>query len=101
MFDIWWGDIELTTLTIVVSVLVLLPAQLLLCYRAGRLSARLAPAAVLLVLVLLLLAMWIGAAGWDGLFYAIFAIFAGFMLFTCGIGWAVWAAARGWKRRRQ
>ena len=43
MFDIYWGDIELTTLVLIVSVVLILPAQTLLCFRAKSLSLRLLP----------------------------------------------------------
>ena len=43
MFDIWIGDIELTTLVLIVSVIVILPLQVLLCFKARSLFVRLVP----------------------------------------------------------
>ena len=43
MFDIWMGDIELTTAVLVFSIIVLLPIQLLLCFRIKSKVIRLLP----------------------------------------------------------
>lgn len=96
----WLGDIELTRLTIIVSVVILLPVQLLLCFKVKSLAIRLTPIIILSVLVALFIVLWLSTSGWDGLFYAFFAIVVGFMIFMCGIGWAIWAVAYGLKKRR-
>lgn len=73
MFDIWLGDVELTTLTMILSVGILLPVQLLLCFRAGRLPVRLLPVCLLSALTAGFLLLRLSATGWDGLFYDVFA----------------------------
>ncbi len=100
MFDIWFRGIELTTLTIIVSLVILLPVQLLLCFKVKSLAIRLTPVITLSVLTVLFIVLWLSTPGWDGLHYAFLAIFAGLMIFMCGIGWAVWAVADSLKKKR-
>ena len=94
MFDIWMGDIELTTLVLIFSIVVLLPVQLLLCFKVKSKVIRLLPVIVLSVLTIIFTVMSIAITGWDGLGYIFLAIFAGFMLLVCGMGWGIWAITR-------
>lgn len=89
MFDVWMGDIELTTFVLVFSFAVLLPLQLLLCFRVRSRVIRLLPAAVLAVLTIIFAVMAAASVGWDGLGYTFLAIFTGFMLLVCGAGWGI------------
>ena len=100
MFDIWLGDIELTTLTIMVSIVILLPVQLLLCFKVKSLVIRFIPIIILSVLLALFIVLWLSTPGWDGLFYAFLAIFVGFMMFVCGSGCAIWAVVHRLKKKR-
>jgi len=38
---------------------------------------------------------------WSALFYLIFAVYLGIMLFVCGIGWGIWAITVFVKKRKQ
>ena len=99
MFDIWLGDIELTTLTIIVSIAILLPVQLLLCFKVKSLAVRLAPIIILSALMTLFVVLWLSTTGWGKLAHAFFAAFVGFMIFMCGIGWGIWAVVHGLKEK--
>ncbi len=90
MFDIWMGDLELTTFTLIFSIAVLLPVQLLLCFKAKRNTIRLLPVILLSIAAVFLIVMAIVTAGWDGLGYLFLAIFTCFMLLICGTGWGIW-----------
>ena len=94
MFDIYWGDIELTTLTIIVSIVLLLPLQLLLCFKVKNRIIRLLPVMVLALLTAVFVVLSLVFSGWDGLGYILLAIFSGFMLFMYGIGWGIWVIKR-------
>ena len=83
MFDIWWGEIELTTLTLIISILVLFPAQLLLCFKVEGRIKRLLPIIILSVIELVLIYVYFATSGLEGLVYLILAIFVGFMIFMC------------------
>ena len=81
MFDIWMGDIELTTAVLVFSIIVLLPIQLLLCFRIKSKVIRLLPMILLSIPTLIFIFMSTTTQGWDGLGYVFLAIFTGFMTF--------------------
>lgn len=99
MFDIWIGDIELTTLVLIVSIVVLLPLQLLLCFKVKKLMFRLLPIIILSILTIAFMVMNFLIPGWDGLGYLFLAIFSGFMIFMCGVGWGIWAISAKAKKR--
>ena len=100
MFDVWMGDVELTTFVLIFSVAVILPVQLLLCFKVKRNAVRLLPAAVLSILTIVFIAIAAVTAGWDGLGYIFLAVFADMMLFMCGIGWGIWAINRLLKKKK-
>ena len=100
MFDVWYGDIELTTLTLLFSVILLLPLQLLLCFKVRNLLVRLLPVLILAALALALVGEVLVSAGWDSAGYLFLVIYIGFMLLACGIGWGIWAAARAAGKKR-
>ena len=47
MFDVWHGDINFTTLILIVSVMIVLPVQLLLCFTVRNRAIRLLPVIML------------------------------------------------------
>ena len=91
MFDVWLGNVELTTLTLLLSVFVLLPLQLLLCFKVRSRLLRLLPVILCFLLVGLFLFLAHCNPGWDSLGYLFLALFAGFLLAACGIAWGIWA----------
>ena len=91
MFDVWMGDIELTTAVLIFSVVVLLPIQLLLCFKVKSKVIRLLPVILLSIPTIIFVMMSVAITGWDGLGYIFLAIFTGFMLLMCGVGWGIWA----------
>ena len=98
MFDVWLGEMELTTLTLLLSVFLLLPLQLLLCFKVRSRLLRLLPVILCSLLVGTFLLLALCTPGWDGLGYIFLALFAGFMLTSCGIGWLIWAILRKKKK---
>lgn len=100
MFDVWMGNIELTTFVLILSIVVLLPIQLLLCFKVKNRIIRLVPVIVLFILTIIFIVTSVTVTGWDGLGYIFLAIFTGFMLLMCGIGWGIWAIIQFTKRKR-
>ena len=98
MIDVWYGDIELTTLTLIISVALLLPIQLLLCFKVKSRTIRLLPITILSILAVAFIFLNFATPGWDGLGYVFLAIFAGIMIFMCGIGWGLWAIIKAIKK---
>lgn len=100
MFDIWMGDIELTTFVLIFSIVVLLPVQLFLCFKVKSKAIRLLPVIVLSILTIIFVVISVANTGWDGLGYIFLGIFTGFMLLMCGIGWGIWAITKRVKKRQ-
>ena len=100
MFDVWIGDVELTSLTINLAIAVFLPIQLLLCFKVKKRIIRLLPVIVLALLTINFSVNAIVAQEWDGLGNLFFAIYTGIALFMCGIGWGIWWIVKWCKRRK-
>lgn len=99
MFDIWWGDIELTTLTLIISVVILLPIQLLLCFKVKSPTIRLLPIILFSLLAAAFIIMHLSTTGLGSVAYILLALFAGFMVLMCGIGWGIWAVVNRRKKK--
>ena len=100
MFDVWMGDIELTTAVLIFSIVVLLPIQLLLCFKVKSRVIRLLPVILLSIPTIIFTVMSVAITGWDGLGYIFLAIFTGFMLLMCGVGWGIWAISKLIKKKK-
>ena len=91
MFDVWHGDIELTSLVIVFSAIFILPIQLLLCFKSNKTIVRLIPMVILGSLLLLFTVLRFITVDWSALFYLICSVFCLIMLAFSAIGWSIWA----------
>ena len=100
MFDVWMGDIELTTAVLIFSLVVLLPIQLLLCFKVKSKAIRLLPIILLSILTLIFIVMSTTTQGWDGLGYIFLAVFTGFMILICGVGWCIWSIIKLIKKKK-
>ena len=100
MFDLWIRDIEITALIALSAVLLVLPVQLLLCFKAKKRTVKLLPTAISAAAVLLFLGLMITATDWNAVGYVIFAVFSGVLLLFSGIGWGIWAIAKLVKQKK-
>ena len=99
MFDVWCGDINFTTLILMVSIVIILPVQLLLCFTVKSRAIRLLPIIILSVLIGIFVIMAITINDLRAVGYVLLAVYAGFMTFACGIGWGIWAIAKKIKKK--
>lgn len=99
MFDVWMGDIELTTAVLIFSIIILLPVQLLLCFKVKSKVIRLLPVILLSIPTLIFIGMAITIPGWDSIACIFLAIFTGFMIFMCGVAWGIWAITKHIKKK--
>ena len=90
MGDMWIRDVEVTTLIAITSVLVVLPIQLLLCFKVKPVFLRLLPSILLTGTTILLFAMMAASRDWDAIGYAVLGVFSGVLLVFSGIGWGIW-----------
>lgn len=91
MFDIWYGDIPVTNIVIVFSLIVIFPTQIWICFKAKSIFTRFIPMIILSAAALMWIVLSFAVTGWDGLLYLFFVIYMLFMIFVCGLGWGVWA----------
>lgn len=100
MFDVWIGDVELTTLFLALCLSLILPGQLLLCLRVRSLALRLLPLCLFAALAALFAALSVSSRDWAGLSWAVLAIFAGLMALASALGWGLWVLTGRKKWRR-
>ena len=100
MFDAYIGEANLTLLVIVLSVVLVLPVQYWLCCAERTLLVRLLPAILFALGGAVCVYLSYSTVDWDALFYALFAIYCGFLLTASALGWALWAGLRFWKKRK-
>ena len=100
MGDMWIRDVEVTTLIAITSVLVVLPIQLLLCFKVKPIFLRLLPSILLTGTTILLFAMMAASRDWDAIGYAVLGVFSGVLLIFSGIGWGVWAIVRCIRKKK-
>lgn len=101
MGDMWIRDIEVTTLIAITSVLVVLPIQLLLCFKVKPVFLRLLPSILLTGTTILLFAMMAASRDWDAIGYAVLGVFSGVLLIFSGIGWGIWGLVALIRKKKQ
>ena len=101
MGDMWIRDIEVTTLIAITSVLVVLPIQLLLCFKVKPVFLRLLPSILLTGTTILLFAMMATSRDWDAIGYAVLGVFSGVLLIFSGIGWGIWGLVALIRKKNQ
>ena len=100
MGDMWIRDIEITSLIAISSVFVVLPIQLLLCFKVKPVFLRLLPSILLTGTTILLFAMMAASRDWDAIGYAVLGVFSGVLLIFSGIGWGIWAIVRCIRKKK-
>ena len=100
MFDLFARDTEIVLLIAAAAVLIILPAQLTLCFKAKRLFIKLIPTVLLAIATFALYVMAITAKDWSGFGYIILAVAAGVLLVFSGIAWSIWAIIKLIKRTK-
>ena len=100
MGDMWIRDIEITTLIAITSVLVVLPIQLLLCFKVKPVFLRLLPSILLTATTIFLFTMMTTSRDWDALGYAVLGVFSGVLLIFSGSGWGIWAIVRCIRKKK-
>ena len=101
MFDLWSRDTEIMLLLAVSSICIILPIQLVLCFRANRFLVKLLPAILLTVITVVFYAMTLVTTDWSAFAYGILAIFAEVLLFFSAVAWGIWGIIKLIQRRKQ
>lgn len=98
--DLWLRDTAIMAAMTAAALLVVLPLQLVLCFKAKKRLFRRLPTILLAAATLILYVMAITARDWSGLAYIICAVFAGVLLFFSAIAWGIWALIKYAKQKK-
>ena len=99
-FDIWIDDIELIRVVLVLSAVIFLLIQLLLCFKVKNKVIRLLPVFLLSIFTIFFVAMAATATDWENLGYIFPAVFIGIMWLICGMAWGIWAIIKLIKKKK-
>lgn len=81
-----------------VLILVVVMLQLLLCYKAKKLSSKLAPVISLVISTIIFYALYVminkALGGWNGIVSLYFAFISFCLAVACGLGLLIWAIIR-------
>ena len=87
-------ELDMPTLVVLVSVMLTLLLQLLLCFKAKKTLIKLVPVILLTIAAIVLYIIAHNIGGWDALGYLFFVALCFGLLIVCGICWGVWAITR-------
>ncbi len=95
-----FGNEEMTVAIALCSVLIVLPIQLLLCFKCKSLILRLSPSILFLFSTVFLLVMSSLTKDWDALGYVLLSVYSGVLLVFDAVAWGVYAIIRLVKKDR-
>ena len=88
MFDL--RDIWLYLAMFLPAVLLVLPIQLLCCFKLKNIVVKLIPTALLIITFVVFTLLKLNSMDWDKLAYAIIAVFIGVWLAFDLLAWVIW-----------
>ena len=94
VLDIWIGGVNLTALMLAVSVAIVLPVQLLLCFKVKSRRFRCMPVIIFFLAAAANILLYMALSGWRRLIFLVGAIYMGWMVLMCGAGWVIWAVVK-------
>lgn len=94
MVDLWARDTVIMLLITLPAVLIVLPVQLLLCFKAKRRWVKLLPTILFAVLTPALYAVALMVHDWSAFVYLILAVFSGVLLLFSGLAWGIWGIVK-------
>lgn len=87
-------SISIPTIVVCLTSILVITAQLLLCFKGKRLWVKLIPSGAMLVSALAFAVMAQMVDGWDGVGYLFFFLLSVWLLLLTGICWIIWAVIR-------
>ncbi len=101
MIDLYFFKIDVPTFILIVSAIVFLTAQLLLCFKVRCVWLRLIPAILSFVPTLVFFILMVTMQGWDAIGYMILMLMSATVLGVCALGWGIWVIALLIQRRKR
>ena len=93
-----FNGIDITIVFILLALLVVIPIQVLLCFKVRKLWLRLIPIIVSVVLTIACIMMHFISTGWDALGWLFFAIYGVSSIVICAIVWLTWFFIKRFRR---
>lgn len=90
MADLLSGDFWLVICAVACGILIVLPIQLALCFRAKKVFLKCLPAVLIGIVTITFYSLAITAGTWIAFIYLIVAFYAALFLISCGIAWCIW-----------
>lgn len=100
MADLFAQDTGIVLLIAAFAILIALPIQLVVCFRAKKLLIKCLPATAFAVLVITFYILAITAKTWVAFAYLIIAAFSGVSFIFSGIALGIWAIIKLIKKRK-
>ena len=94
MVDLWARDTVIMLLITLPAVLIVLPVQLLLCFKAKRRWGKLLPTILFAVLTPVFYAVALMVHDWSAFVYLILAVLSGVLLLFSGLAWGIWGIVK-------
>ena len=90
MADLLSGDFWLVVCAVACGILIVLPIQLALCFRAKKVFLKCLPAVLIGIVTITFYSLAITARTWIAFIYLIVAFYSAVFLISCGIAWSIW-----------
>ena len=90
MADLLRGDFWLVICAVACGILIVLPVQLALCFRANKVFLKCLPAVLIGIATITFYSLAITARTWIAFIYLIVAFYSAVFLISCGIAWGIW-----------
>ena len=90
----WRLELDIPTIIVLVSAIITLLLQLILCFKCEKILLKLIPFLLLVISTVVFSIIFANIRGWDGIGYLFFAYLSFALIFVCGIGWGIWAIFR-------
>ena len=85
---------------LILSVIIILPCQLLLCFKVKSVIIRLLPLISLLIMTVIFFVSSFMASGWDGLGYLLLSFLTAILFGVCTLCWAIFGIVRYVRKKR-
>ena len=87
-------EFDYTAVVVLISAIVTLLLQILLCFKSKRIWVKGLPAILFVLSTIVFSICSARIGGWDAFGYLFFAFLSIGLIFVCGIGWVIWAIVR-------
>ncbi len=101
MIDLYFFKIDVSTFIVIVSTIVFLTAQLLLCFKVRCVWIRLIPVYLSVLATILFFILTLTADGWEVLGYLLLALLSAYLLAVCTLCWGIWVIVLLIRRRKR